>query len=120
MKKLKLFLMAMTMIALPANVMADNDVDAITQATVQENRPTHKQQAKAQADRIAHDLALDKEKTAKFKSTYAQYRKEIRAIRANKADKNEQTLSIRKKYNKVFATFLTQKQIERVYELETK
>lgn len=96
--------------------------------------------AKMQAQRIAQELAFDEATTAKFTNTYLACQKEIWAIgpgkkplpgkdsglteaeakEANKAqfERNERILVIRRKYYDEYSKFLTQKQIQRVYEIE--
>jgi len=118
-----------------------------TAALAQDNNPSKKQRmsreqmAEAQAKHIAHELALDDATTQKFVTTYSEYQKEIWALgprfhgkkhqtemtdaEAEKAIKDrfehsEKILRIREKYYKEYCKFLTQKQIQRVYELEQK
>ena len=96
--------------------------------------------AKMQAQQIARELAFDEATTAKFTDTYLACQKEIWAIgpgkkgmpgkegglteaeakEANKAqfERNERILVIRRKYYDEYSKFLTQKQIQRVYEIE--
>lgn len=99
-------------------------------------RLTREQLAEVQAKHIAADLALSDELTAKFVDTYTQCQKEIWAlgprVKCNPKGTEEQTeqqlkkrfemseklLNIRQKYYKKYSTFLTQKQIGRVYQIE--
>jgi len=99
-------------------------------------RLTREQLAEAQAKHIAADLALNEDLTAKFVDTYTQCQKEVWAlgprVKRNPQGTEEQTeqqlkqrfemseklLNIRQKYYKKYSTFLTQKQIERVYQIE--
>lgn len=92
--------------------------------------------AEVQAKHIAADLVLNDELTAKFVDTYTQCQKEIWAlgprVKRNPQATEEQTeqqlkhrfemseklLNIRQKYYKKYSTFLTQKQIGRVYQIE--
>ena len=103
-----------------------------------EQRMSREQLAEAHARHIAHDLALDDQTTQQFIEAYQDYQKEVWALgpRQKKHDKDSQTeaeaeqaikqrmersqkmLDLREKYYKKYSEFLTQKQIERVYELE--
>lgn len=109
------------------------------QAQVSEKqRISREQLAEKQAQHIAHDLALDDATTAKFVATYHEYQKELWAIgpRPKRVNGNAQSeeqaeaqmkqqfsrsqriLDLREKYYKKYSTFLTQRQIQRVYEIE--
>lgn len=106
------------------------------QQSASKQRLTREQLAEVQAKHIAADLALSDELTAKFVDTYTQCQKEIWAlgprVKRNPQATEEQTeqqlkhrfemseklLNIRQKYYKKYSTFLTQKQIERVYQIE--
>lgn len=109
------------------------------QAQVSEKqRISREQLAEKQAQHIAHDLALDDATTAKFVATYHEYQKELWAIgpRPKRAKGNAQSeeqaeaqmqqqftrsqriLDLREKYYKKYSTFLTQRQIQCVYEIE--
>ena len=103
-------------------------------------RMTREQLAEKQGKYIAHELAFDEQTTQKFLATWLDYQKEVWALgpRLKKHDKDSQTdaeaeqaikqrmersqkiLDLREKYYKKYNAFLTQKQIERVYELEQK
>ncbi|MGM9853241.1 MAG: hypothetical protein ACI30N_04650 [Muribaculaceae bacterium] len=103
-----------------------------------ERRVSREQLAEKQAKYIAGELALDQAKTSKFVTTFCNQQKEIWAIgprpRPQRSETEEQSkeaieksfdhsqkiLDLRRKYYKEYSTFLTQKQIERVYELEKK
>ena len=116
-----------------------------TAAQAQDNngkkqRMSREQLAEAQAKHIAHDLVLDDATTQKFVKTFSDYQKEVWALgpKAKGKKKNEMTdaevekaikdrfehseklLKIREKYYKEYSKFLTQKQIQRVYDLEKK
>ena len=106
------------------------------QQTNAKQRITREQLAEVQAKHIASNLALNNELTAKFIETYTQCQKEVWALgprpKYNSQNSEEQTeqqmqkrfemseklLAIRQKYYKKYSTFLTQKQIERVYQME--
>lgn len=103
-----------------------------------ERRVSREQLAETQAKYIAGELALDQAKTSKFVTTFCNQQKEIWAIgprpKPQKSETEEQSkaaieksfdhsqkiLDLRRKYYKEYSSFLTQKQIERVYELEKK
>ncbi|MBR6828807.1 MAG: hypothetical protein IKM76_11780 [Prevotella sp.] len=100
-------------------------------------RISREQLAEKQARHIAHELALDDATTQKYVATYKACQQEVWALgpkvkrnqtnaseaeaeQANKArfEQSEKILKIREKYYKEYSKFLTQKQIERAYELE--
>ena len=101
-------------------------------------RISREELAEKQARHIAHELALDDATTEKYVATYKAYQQEVWALgprvkrhsavntteaeaeQANKArmERSQQILDLREKYYKEYSKFLTQKQIERAYELE--
>ena len=103
-----------------------------------QQRMSREQLAEKQARHIAHELALDDATTQKYVTTYCAYQKEVWALgprvkrhqadnateaeaeQANKArmEQSQKVLALREKYYKEYSKFLTQKQIERAYELE--
>lgn len=102
-----------------------------------EQRISREQLAEVQAKHIASTLAFNDAVTEKFVKTYCNYQKEIWAlgprIRPGKQAMSEQEneerikqrfamsekiLDIRKKYYKEYSKFLSQAQIEKVYEQE--
>lgn len=115
-----------------------------TGATAQEQkkqRMTREQFTEKQARFIADSMAFDDATTIKFINTYTNCQKEVWALgpRNDRPKQNEQTsktdeqtekmikerfaksqklLDIRQKYYTEYSKFLTQKQIERVYQLE--
>lgn len=108
-----------------------------TMATAQDKqqRMSREQLAEKQAKHIAHELALDEITTRQFVETYCAYQQEMWALgpRHNAKAENEeeaeqaikerfersqQLLDLREKYYEEYSKFLTQKQIQRVYELE--
>lgn len=113
-------------------------VNAFAQNSTPKERLSREQLAEKQAQHIATDLSLDDKVTAKFVDTYTQCQKEVWALgprpRFHKNDSDaqieqnikkrfemsEKILSIRQKYYKKYSQFLTQKQIQRVYEIEQK
>lgn len=108
------------------------------QSATNKQQINREQLAKAQAQHIANDLAFNEETRNKFIETYIQCQKEIWALgpckRLNKSaerseseseqalkerfERSEKLLSIRQKYYKKYSTFLTQKQIVRIYQLD--
>ena len=111
---------------------------AFAQASNQKQRLSREQLAEKQAQYIAHDLGLDEKTSSKFIDTYTQYQKEIWALGPRPHHKkgemktdaqteqeikqrfemSEKILNIRQKYYKKYSKFLSQQQIQRVYELE--
>ena len=103
-----------------------------------QQRLSREELAEKQARHIAHELALDDATTQKYVATYCAYQKEVWALgprvkrhssanateaeaeQANKArmEQSQKILDLREKYYKEYSKFLTQKQIERAYELE--
>lgn len=100
-------------------------------------RLTREQLAEVQARHIAKDLAFDEATSKRFVKTYCNYQQEVWALgprvkpqRGKQSDgQTEQTLKdrfthsqkildLRKKYYGIYSEFLTQAQIERVYQLE--
>lgn len=101
-------------------------------------RMTREQLAQTQARHICNELALDEEKSTKFCNEYCNYMKEFWAIgpkvgkkqrtdmtdaqaeTQNKQDfeRSQKILDLRQKYYKRYSTFLTQRQIQCVYEIE--
>lgn len=121
-----MLVVAMTMITL----------NSFAQAPNHKQRISREQLAEKQAQYIAKDLSLDNETTTKFINTYIKCQKEVWALgprpRRNLNGNEEQTeqdikkrfemsekiLDIRQKYYKEYSKFMTQKQIQRVYEIE--
>ena len=103
-------------------------------------RMTREQLAERQARYIASTIALDEETTEKYVRTFCECKKEVWALRPDrkgkrqaemseseiekyineKFDREEKLLAIRKKYYKEYSKFMTQRQIQRAYELEKK
>ena len=103
-------------------------------------RMTREQLAERQARHIAYSIALDEETTEKYVRTFCEYQKEVWALRSDrkgkrqaemsesdieknineKFDREEKLLAIRKKYYREYSKFMTQRQIQRAYELEKK
>ena len=111
-------------------------ISASAQAPNQKQRISREQLAEKQAQHIAHDLAFDEKTTARFIDTYTACQKEIWALgprpRRNpkgseaqseqdikqRFERSEKILNIRQKYYQKYSQFLTQQQIQRVYEIE--
>ena len=104
-----------------------------------QQRLSREELAEKQARHIAHELALDDATTQKYVATYKAYQQEVWALgprvkrhqanaseaeaeQANKArmERSQKILDLREKYYKEYSKFLTQRQIERAYELERK
>lgn len=133
---IRTFVIAIMMIASCATTFAQQ---SHPQRPNQQQRISREQLAEVQAKRIATELAFSDAVTEKFVKTYCNYQKEIWAlgprVRPNKQGMSEQEneerikqrfamsekiLNIRQKYYKEYSKFLTQAQIEKVYEQERK
>ena len=133
---IRLFIIALTMIVSCTTVYAQQST---SQSTTSKQRISREQLAEVQARHIAQELAFSNTITAKFVRTYCNCQKEIWALgprsKSSKRGMSEQDneerirqrfamsekiLAIRQKYYKEYSKFLTQAQIERVYELERK
>ena len=106
------------------------------QNMVHRQRLTREQLAESQARHIAADLALDETVGKRFMETYINCQKDIWALgprlRRNaypseeqseqeikqRFERSEKLLAIRQKYYKEYSKFLTQRQIQRMYEIE--
>lgn len=106
------------------------------QSVSRNQRISREELAELQAKHIAQDLALDDKTSEQFIATFCQYKKEIWALgprlKRGKAstdaeteqaikrrfEMSEKILEIRQKYYKQYSDFLTQSQIQRMYELE--
>ena len=87
-----------------------------------------------QAEHISTELAFDGATSKKFKEAYCSFQRELWALGPSlgkqqaenpseeemkqRFERSQKILDIRKKYYNIYSTFLTQKQISRVYELE--
>ena len=129
-KILGILMMVVTMMTVSTSVFA--------QAANQKQRLSREQLAEKQAQYIAHDLGLDDKTSSKFIDTYTQFQKEVWALGPRPHHKkgevktdaqteqeikqrfemSEKILNIRQKYYKKYSRFLSQQQIQRVYELE--
>lgn len=132
MKNLKSSVIIMLMVVCTMTAYAENK---------DKQRISREQMTEIQAKHIATDLALDDKTSSRFIETYTKYKKELWSIapRRNKEDKkrsdtedeaaqrmrqrfeqNQKVLDIRTKYYKEFSKFMTQKQIEQMYDKERK
>lgn len=111
-------------------------VNSFAQNANDKQRLNREQLSEKQAKYIANELMLDNETTAKFVNVYTQCQKEVWALgprprrNANgneeqieqnikkRFEMSEKILDIRQKYYKEYSKFMTQKQIQRVYEIE--
>lgn len=128
---IRLLLLVVAFTAFSFAAMAQNNGQANRQ------RLTREQLAEVQARHIAKDLAFDEATSKRFIKTYCNYQQEVWALgprmkpqRGKQSDgQTEQTLKdrfahsqkildLRKKYYGIYSEFLTQVQIERVYQLE--
>ncbi len=133
---IRTFVIAIIMIASCATTFAQQNTQ---QRPNQKRHISREQLAEVQAKHIAGELAFSDAITDKFVKTYCNYQKEIWALgprqRPNKQALSEQEneerikqrfamsekiLNIRQKYYKEYSKFLTQTQIEKVYEQERK
>ena len=128
-KMISMMVITIAMLFTSINISAQNN---------NQQRISREQLAEKQARHIAHELALDDATTQKYVTTYCAYQKEVWALgprvkrhqadnateaeaeQANKArmEQSQKVLALREKYYKEYSKFLTQKQIERAYELE--
>ena len=125
-------------------LVATINVIFLSELNAQQNdkqRMTRDELAEVQAKHIASELAFEDPTTLRFIETYKNYQKEIwnlgpRAKKINRIDsqtpteqesqaeinakfeKSQKILDIRKKYYNEYSSFLSQRQIQRVYELE--
>lgn len=119
-------------------MMVASNVVAIAQQPNRQQQVSREQLAEIEAKHIAHELAFSDAVSGKFVATYCNYKKDIWALgprlrpnrrgRASEQDneerikqrfaRSEKILNIRQKYYKEYSKFLTQTQIEKVYEQE--
>ncbi len=87
-----------------------------------------------QAEHISTELAFDDATSKKFKETYCNFQRELWAMEPRlgmqpqenpseeemkqRFERSQKILDLRKKYYEIYSTFLSQKQISRVYEIE--
>ncbi len=133
---MKTLVVAIMMIASCATAFAQQST---SQLPNQKQRISREQLAEVQAKHIASELAFGDDVTEKFVKTFCTCQKEIWALgprpRPSKQGLSEQEnedrikqrfamsekiLNVRQKYYKEYSKFLTQTQIEKVYEQERK
>jgi hypothetical protein len=124
---IKIALVAMLIIAGGVTTMAQNDNNG--------RRISREILAQKQAQYISDQLALDDNTSAKFITTFCDYQKEVWALgprigkkastesesqtlMKNRFERSQKILELRQKYYEKYSKFLTQKQIERVYQME--
>lgn len=124
----RILLLAMAMTTFSVSTYAQKD---------SRQRMTREQLAETQAKYIVKEMAMDDTTAEKFIATFCQFQKEIWALGprpgresssrsdaeteqviADRFAHSQKILDLRKKYYVEYSKFLTQKQIERVYELE--
>ena len=112
----------------------------LSQEELQKKAEKRGQMAEAHAKHIASQLALDDATTKKFVATFTEYQKEMWAMKKDirpekpkelteaeaeqdikqQMERKRKMLDLREKYYKKYSQFLSQKQIQRVYEIEKK
>jgi len=121
-------------------IMATMTISVSAQNT-DKQRKSREELAQIQAQRIANSMAFDEKTTDRFIETYCQYHKELWALgprldkekrpdkeqtnggetretMKQRLERSQKLLDLRKKYYDKYSKFLTDKQIERVYQLE--
>lgn len=130
-RMIRLLLLVVTLATFSLTVSAQNSRDG------KQSRLTREQLAEVQAKHIAKQLALDEATSKRFITTYGKYQKEVWALGPRpkpqqgqnndeqaeqklkyRFDHSQKLLDLRKKYYATYSEFLTQAQIERVYQLE--
>lgn len=113
---MQLFLMTLIFVVSGTAAMAQNKTDG---------KLSREDLSVKQAQYIAKELALDEATTKKYVETYCQYQREKWAIGSQKGlnttqrlERSQQILDLRKKYNAIYLTFLTEQQLEKAYRLE--
>ncbi len=97
-------------------------------------RISREELALKQAEHICETLAFDKPTADRFKGTYCSYQKELWALGPSigkqsgentdgeeieqRFERSQKILDLRRKYYNIYSSFLTPKQISRVYEIE--
>lgn len=124
---LKLLLLAVSLTAFCGTVSAQNKRQHLTR----------EQLAESQARHIAKEMAMDSATVKRFTDTFCQFQREIWALGSRPKQSGRQMtdketeqalkerfahrqkiLDLRKKYYAIYSEFLTQKQIQRIYQLE--
>lgn len=124
---IRLLLLVVSLTAFSGAVSAQNN----------KQRLTREQLAEVQAKHIAKEMAMDKATSQRFIKTFCQFQRDIWALGPRPKQPNDQMTDeetgqalkarfahsrkiqdLRQKYYAIYSEFLTQKQIQRVYELE--
>ena len=124
---IRLLLLAVALTAFSGTVSAQSN----------KQRLTREQLAEVQAKHIAKEMAMDKATSQRFIKTFCQFQRDIWALGPRPKQSHSQMteeetgqalkarfahsrkiLDLRQKYYAIYSEFLTQKQIQRVYELE--
>ena len=124
---IRLLLLVVSLTAFSGAVSAQN----------RKQRLTREQLAEVQAKHIVKEMAMDKATSQRFIKTFCQFQRDIWALGPRPKQPNDQMtdeetgqalkarfahsrkiLDLRQKYYAIYSEFLTQKQIQRVYELE--
>ncbi len=124
---IRLLLLAVALTAFSGTVSAQSN----------KQRLTREQLAEVQAKHIAKEMAMDEATSQRFIETFCQFQRDIWAlgprpkqphsqmtdeeteqVLKERFDHSQKILDLRRKYYAIYSEFLTQKQIQRVYELE--
>ena len=124
---IRLLLLAVALTAFSGTVSAQSN----------KQRLTREQLAEVQAKHIAKEMAMDEATSQRFIETFCQFQRDIWALGPRPKQPHSQMtdeeteqvlkarfahsqkiLDLRQKYYAIYREFLTQKQIQRVYELE--
>ena len=98
------------------------------------NKISREELAVKQAEHISTELAFDDVTSKKFKETYCNFQQELWELgprlgkqqsenpgeeeMKQRFERSQKILDLRRKYYDIYSSFLTQKQISRVYEIE--
>ena len=124
---IRLLLLAVALTAFSGTVSAQSNKQCLTR----------EQLAEVQAKHIAKEMAMDEATSQRFIETFCQFQRDIWAlgprpkqphsqmtdeeteqVLKERFDHSQKILDLRRKYYAIYSEFLTQKQIQRVYELE--
>lgn len=89
-----------------------------------QRRITREQLAERQASYIADQLAFDDKTTTRFTTTFRNYQRDVWALgprpqtAKERLDRSQKILNLRERYYDEYAKFLSDQQINRVYQLE--
>lgn len=98
---------------------------AFAQSSAADQRLSREELAVQQADYIARELALDATNTKKYVDTYCKYQRELWKLGPRKGlttdqrlARSQQILDLRKRYNGIYRSFLSEEQLDKAYKLE--